>query len=870
MDQASPWNRRDPPHKWILSTLGLLVLVLVGNNSCTASFETSDEDLANIQVFPATLPEANQSSGPETLDLVISFRGEEVMLRINHVPLLPVTSSEGRAVVQDEQADVFEAGVYTNFVRGAVMTVRRSDEGDFTVAGLFYLKGEEWFIDSKSDFGFSYRVRPGDSMRQVESLFGDGLIRDVADPEIFSLEQRSAFFEQQKDEVNNWKTGPTNPSSSDVGDTISGGSKTDESEKSQNQTQDDAGDSPKVSDIEAGDAGRSRRRRRAVSQRYLVELGFTVDNADYQKWKDTVKPTTKALTYLRLYYTYVAEMINFRFQTLYDPGFAIATTVLYLRVHLSLSDDGWVIVEEGTLDVRDGLERFALWVADPSHNYPLADHHMWFSGYEMPASVQGLAYVGKLCTTGSVSLVANQFSEMTHAVAARELRQSLSSINSLSCPEESPFVPGRGDVLVGPEDEFSSRLWLSGCSVDALKDYLNTVSCAARDGHGETDPGDQCQEVVIDPATVNCPRCEASLCVESQVVATTAAATTATTTIPTITTAMVATAAQTAALATTAAATTILTTTPTSTPTTTTTTTPTTTSTTTTTTTTTPTTTTTTPTTTTTTPTTSTTSMTTPSTSNPEIMPTTQNPFFHFSWRGFFPPFLNPRFPFGSIPRGPGAFLCQQRFRQHRDVARFLRCLRNCGSNASPRRFPTGPIVRRPFPLRPLFPRRPSLLRPTLSRRRFFLNRFPRTRTIRRRPSLLGRFPFTIRRTRTPPFRARFGRNHYRRRTRGGIRRRSRRSTDGYNYGYRGYSSNAYSGYGSQTFSYYPQGSGTAYGTGFGYGYYGRYKRSTGSVYGTGASNYRYGGGVYSRYPYGRRYFSRGYGTRYRPGYFYG
>ncbi|KAK3766644.1 hypothetical protein RRG08_042423 [Elysia crispata] len=151
------------------------------------------------------------------------------------------------------------------------------------------------------------------------------------------------------------------------------------------------------------------------------------------------------------------SMVNYRYQSIYDPAFDVSTKVAYLRVHMSPEDDGWAYSQGAKIvDPVDTLNNFVTWYLDPSHNFPMADHHIWFTGY-LHVVVKFIDIALRRCIDNGTR------------------HSDEDGVDSSSTGD--PFQPrigdqARGDVIPSENQQELEPLWLPSCSVLAMRAYI--------------------------------------------------------------------------------------------------------------------------------------------------------------------------------------------------------------------------------------------------------------------------------------------------------------------------------------------------------------------------------------------------------------
>ncbi|GFN95836.1 A disintegrin and metalloproteinase with thrombospondin motifs 1, partial [Plakobranchus ocellatus] len=205
------------------------------------------------------------------------------------------------------------------------------------------------------------------------------------------------------------------------------------------------------------------------------------------------KGECNATTEMALWYTYIAEAIKIRFETIDKSVLDITTVVNFLRILTNETDDDFieVLINSGTFSGSTGLENFTTWYQDPANNISNADHYMYFTGFDI-SSASGIAYVGTTCTVYGVSLVENGFTAGTAVIASHELGHSLSSVHDSetggNCSDYTENIMAAIFSLPVNDTIYAGNPWrFSNCSIDSFKTYLATTSCTEPGNTGSTD-----------------------------------------------------------------------------------------------------------------------------------------------------------------------------------------------------------------------------------------------------------------------------------------------------------------------------------------------------------------------------------------------
>ncbi|XP_059169094.1 uncharacterized protein LOC131950905 [Physella acuta] len=244
----------------------------------------------------------------------------------------------------------------------------------------------------------------------------------------------------------------------------------------------------------------TRARRHIQARReHEIRLFMVSDSKDYLNWLQYYKNnSTLTEIEMHLYYAFVANSMNIRYSSvnLVDPTFSLSIVITGLLIVNSQSVSSWTEVNtrfpgSHFVDGNMALESFGMWVKKANPTLPLSDHWMLFTGYDIFSGtnwkVMGIAKLGGMCSTSSISIIEQDNSGSVGATAAHELGHSLGAIHDgeeKDCLDEDNYVMSK--KLTPPVDEKSaSRPWLfSVCSVRAFKRFLSNLECTRKNSRG--------------------------------------------------------------------------------------------------------------------------------------------------------------------------------------------------------------------------------------------------------------------------------------------------------------------------------------------------------------------------------------------------
>ncbi|GFO49831.1 A disintegrin and metalloproteinase with thrombospondin motifs 1, partial [Plakobranchus ocellatus] len=335
---------------------------------------TSHSPLSTIYVEPIYTKASRKAS-------TSTVTGLETATDQSIVPPTPPTKSGSESGERTRETKR-NAAVYTDPDKRAALIVKR-DYDQYSLEGSFYHAEKEWSIQPLTRIGRSHLISPISVASNDGQAVSDEILIDEPPVEVLNLEDRNRYRLERL-----------------------------------GLGQD--GDGQQTSERQARGVEGYRRMKRSVTS-HTIEIAFIVDYADYEKWVE-YKGESNAATEMTLWYTYIAEAIKIRFETIDKSVLDITTVVNFLRILTNETDDDFieVLINSGTFSGSTGLENFTTWYQDPANNISNADHYMYFTGFDI-SSASGIAYVGTTCTVYGVSLVENGFTAGTAVIASHEL-----------------------------------------------------------------------------------------------------------------------------------------------------------------------------------------------------------------------------------------------------------------------------------------------------------------------------------------------------------------------------------------------------------------------------------------------------------------
>ncbi|VDI10080.1 Hypothetical predicted protein [Mytilus galloprovincialis] len=235
---------------------------------------------------------------------------------------------------------------------------------------------------------------------------------------------------------------------------------------------------------------RNHRHKRATGLHQL-ELLIVVDYAVYKYWYDqstqtsTSQKETEALTSVRQYYAFVITGMDGMYKNIQTSSYTIDIVYAGIVIAQTPSDATWTETVKVTsftpnrVDSSTALQNFQTWNRNPPFSLPGHDHAMLFTRYDLTASGSngnaGLAYVGRVCTTSSQSIVEDGFNFVIISVAAHELGHCLSAEHDgegNACSGSDAYIMASA---VSPQTEAATAThpWIfSTCSTSYFTTYI--------------------------------------------------------------------------------------------------------------------------------------------------------------------------------------------------------------------------------------------------------------------------------------------------------------------------------------------------------------------------------------------------------------
>ncbi|BFZ21326.1 hypothetical protein BsWGS_24365 [Bradybaena similaris] len=380
------------------------------------------------------------SNLPDHLSCGFPFHKDNIVLRLKRSRLLPVVTSD--AVNTDAINWIPQnSAVYTDPSAGSAMIVKRVN-GQYNLEGSFFHQNKEWNLQPMSRLNGGHDNSKNESFHRIVPVNVKNTAISFANDVIMDTEDRAEQL----------YTHPLAQNGDRLHLTIS------------NATT------------------KGHRHKRATTQ-HIIEIAFIADFEDYSKWSGHVG-TDNAVSAMRLWYTFTAESINIRYQTIRDPDFAISTTVTVLKILTNRNEATFIsnlVNTNGAFRGSEGLNAFRKWYPKQP-DIPLSDHYMLMTGFDVMGS-SGIAIGSRLCTEFSLSICEDSFTGSLGGVAAHELGHSLSAVHDMettgpnACSDKDQYVMSTVFSSPVPAGNEGNPWRFSPCSIKSFKAYLDGVTC---------------------------------------------------------------------------------------------------------------------------------------------------------------------------------------------------------------------------------------------------------------------------------------------------------------------------------------------------------------------------------------------------------
>jgi len=405
-------------------------------------------------------PTAHRHRRSTELPATLNFRFDlpdraEVLLSLQKTPLVPLSTSSGGLQEDDVTDDVTQqVSVYHDMDKGSSMTVRR-DGDTYQLYGVLVHQGEGLEVKPAGHAGGRFR-RSAHTVSSISVAQGGNydLSGDMI-PLVPNNRTTASMLMETVDLVGSNNASPEQRMHAKL-----------------------------------VTSGRALPNTRAMSTQHTVEFSMICDYKDYQYFVQ-LYGRSKALGEMRTYYTYIANLINIRYQSIRDARLRVQTAPLRLLVLTEDKDDDFISDYVSNNIIRDFagvLVSVGEYTQENRNLVPTSDHYMVFTQYNLQGAALAVAFVGTACTPLGVSLNENTKHANLGWIAAHEMGHSLSAVhdsNTGSCKNEDQYTMS---AFVGePKPANDGNPWkFSRCSIDKFNNYFSQRTCTLPENTGKS------------------------------------------------------------------------------------------------------------------------------------------------------------------------------------------------------------------------------------------------------------------------------------------------------------------------------------------------------------------------------------------------
>ncbi|XP_062584912.1 uncharacterized protein LOC134246543 [Saccostrea cucullata] len=238
-----------------------------------------------------------------------------------------------------------------------------------------------------------------------------------------------------------------------------------------------------------GIKSRINRRRRQIDH-YKIELFFIIDYSIYSYWYTQSKAssvTSKdegAKESIRQFYSFVINGMDVRYKNIQTSSYTIS--ILFSGIYIAdnaskstFTENNKISSVSGTqVDSNVALTAVTSWLQETS-GLPQNDHAMMFTRYDFTkdgsSDVAGLAWLGAVCTTKSVSVAEDHFDFNVITTAAHELGHGLSAEHDGSnnaCSGNDAYIMAATSVPVDNQNPWKFSI----CSTNYFTSFIDKLN----------------------------------------------------------------------------------------------------------------------------------------------------------------------------------------------------------------------------------------------------------------------------------------------------------------------------------------------------------------------------------------------------------
>ncbi|XP_061165278.1 uncharacterized protein LOC133174219 isoform X2 [Saccostrea echinata] len=234
---------------------------------------------------------------------------------------------------------------------------------------------------------------------------------------------------------------------------------------------------------------RANRKKRQINH-YKIEMFFIIDYSIYLYWYEQSKASSltakdeEAKGNIREFYSFVINGMDVRYKNIQTSSYTIS--ILFSGIYIAdaaskstFTENNKIVSVSGTqIDSEVALTAVTSWLQG-TPGLPQHDHAMMFTRYDFTkggsSDNAGLAWLGALCTTQSVSVVEDHFDFNVITIAAHELGHGLSAahdgINN-SCNGNDAYIMAATSVPMDNQNPWKFSI----CSTNYFTSFINKLN----------------------------------------------------------------------------------------------------------------------------------------------------------------------------------------------------------------------------------------------------------------------------------------------------------------------------------------------------------------------------------------------------------